>query len=207
MPLKLSALQRVVAVATSGPQDHGIFLALVGKWFQRDAIGPIQGTVTLGLDNGLLGRPGYDMSHEVIGINKLFLTGIKELVTHSQHLVAILLLGINSDHRIVADGHRDQSGRVCNAHVHLDILDQRSPMDIVSTSHRLAHGMAQEQSLGRTLALPLERQSGQVLTRDIPFTTQRQQAVHIFIKTPHQHPSASLICQFIEEQYRREFSR
>ena len=129
------------------------FIGIYGKGGDDDAIGPINGAIALGLDDGLLGRPSDNMCCQVVGGDKKFLTGIEKLVPHAQDLTAILLLGIQADDLTVIDCKSHQMGRVGDADIHVQSYYTWRALLGVGQSHGMAKGMAQQQTLGCLLAL------------------------------------------------------
>ena len=115
-----------------------------GKGLQADAVGPVDGTVALGLDDGLLGRPGDDMGDKVIRINELLFASIEKLGTHPQHLPAIGQLGIQANDLPVIEGKSDQPRRVGDADVDVAIHDKGSTLIRVAQCHRPPEGQAQQ---------------------------------------------------------------
>lgn len=90
MSFNHTARQLVSIVATAGGKADSLGSKFVGsEGFKANAVGPVNGTVALGLDDGLLGSPGDDMGHEVVSSDELLFIGVEELRAHPQHLLAI----------------------------------------------------------------------------------------------------------------------
>ncbi len=186
----------MVSIAAAMGKECGL-VNMWGERFQADAFGPVDGTVALGLDDGLLGGPGNDVGGKVIGFDKLLFTGIEELIANPQHLLAVKPFSVKPNDTVIVECHSDQMHRVGDAEVHLLALNKGGSLLIMRQRHRMSKCLTQQQPLGRLFTLPLNRLIEQIITRDTLLLTQCQQLLRVFFQSPNQHPSRTWIFHFL----------
>lgn len=140
--LKPAGSYAEIMMATVGSKAN--FNGFTGKWFQLDAVCPIDGAVALGLNYSFLGSPGDNVGGKVFGCNKLLFAGVEELTTHTQHLPAVTTLGVQADVVTLIPGQSNHTLSMGNADVHLHALDPWSPLSVMQQCHGFAKGTMQQ---------------------------------------------------------------
>ena len=139
---------------------------------QTYALCPVDRTIALGLDDCLLGGPSNNVGGKIFDRDKRLFSGIEELFTNTQHLMAVKPFSVKSHDMTTVGSEGYNLLGVGNAQVYQFSFNKWSSLQGVGDCSRMSQGVTQEQSLGSLFTLSLGGQVCQVFTGNTRLTAQ-----------------------------------